>query len=338
MARPLAALRPASGRASTAERLLLVAIGFAVVSALDGASSARGTDWEQAYDAGALLRLGSTDSGRGTGETSTKGHGFRGRRLLGKTGQANNKVRSILRHLNILNHNPMFRAISDELREFQKEPLPSVKEECYTRKPIPPFRTREDLGVIMEFEGFKVGAELGVQMGIFAAKTLSRWPSVEEYLLVDLWAQRASYRDDANVNNVEQERRYQTTLSNTNKWKKQRKVCRNLTTECAKQFPDQYFDFIYVDAGHDFKSAYDDITAWWPKLKCGGIIAGHDYVTQRELSVFMPKEDWTTNSDGTKDRTGLLVKGAVDKFAREHGRQLTISYREHHFNTWAMRK
>lgn len=50
---------------------------------------------------------------------------------------------------------------------------------------------------------------------------------------------------------------------------------------------------------------YEDIVNWWPKLRKGGIIAGHDYVTQDEVGR---DQDWTVNYDGTKDETRTVVK------------------------------
>jgi len=88
-----------------------------------------------------------------------------------------------------------------------------------------------------------------------------------------------------------------------------------------------YFDFIYVDARHDFKGVTLDLELYWPKLKVGGIIAGHDYVTNDETG-----QNWTVNYDGTIDMTGTVVKGAVDAFAVSVCRQVTVSYREGSFN------
>lgn len=36
-------------------------------------------------------------------------------------------------------------------------------------------------------------------------------------------------------------------------------------------------DFLYVDADHSEASVRADLTAWWPHLRVGGLIAGDDY-------------------------------------------------------------
>ena len=74
----------------------------------------------------------------------------------------------------------------------------------------------------------------------------------------------------------------------------------------------------------------------FPNIK-GGIFAGHDYVTQDD-GPSGSGQDWTLNYDGSRDETGLVVKGAVDQFAASVCRQVTVSYREKYFNTWAIRK
>ena len=58
-----------------------------------------------------------------------------------------------------------------------------------------PLRRREDLGALLESEGFQHGAELGVQKGLFSQSILESWPSCETYLLVDLWAPQPNYRE-----------------------------------------------------------------------------------------------------------------------------------------------
>ena len=69
----------------------------------------------------------------------------------------------------------------------------------------------------------------------------------------------------------------------------------------------------------------------------GTTMLGHDYVTQDDGPSRI-RSDWTKNFDGTIDKTGTVVKGAVDKFASEVCRQVTVGYREREWNSWAMRK
>ena len=41
-----------------------------------------------------------------------------------------------------------------------------------------------------------------------------------------------------------------------------------------QQFPDGYFDYVYLDAMHDYCSVNDELQLWWPKIRRGGIFAG----------------------------------------------------------------
>jgi predicted O-methyltransferase YrrM len=47
--------------------------------------------------------------------------------------------------------------------------------------------------------------------------------------------------------------------------------------EVAKTFSDESLDFVFIDATHTYEAVKDDIKTWLPKVKKGGIIAGHDY-------------------------------------------------------------
>jgi len=47
--------------------------------------------------------------------------------------------------------------------------------------------------------------------------------------------------------------------------------------EMANDFKDESIDFVFIDCDHVYESVKKDILAWWPKVKKGGIIAGHDF-------------------------------------------------------------
>ncbi len=49
------------------------------------------------------------------------------------------------------------------------------------------------------------------------------------------------------------------------------------STDAVKRYKDASLDFVFLDGAHDACAVRADINAWWPKLKKGGILAGHDY-------------------------------------------------------------
>lgn len=207
--------------------------------------------------------------------------------------------------------------------------------------PVPTFKVRADLGAILEAENARSGVELGVQRGEFAHAILKQWTSCRKYVLVDLWAQQSNYNDDANRQDDEHVHYKQLALQRTHQFRSRTniEVCHNFTTTCAEHYAalGEQFDFIYVDARHDYKGVLQDLNDWWPLLKPGGILAGHDYVTQDD-GPRQTGQDWSINYDGTKDLSGRAVKGAVDDFALHRHLQLTVSYREKFWNTFATRK
>ncbi len=57
-------------------------------------------------------------------------------------------------------------------------------------------------------------------------------------------------------------------------------------------------------------------------------MAGHDYMTQAEVSKIDGYQKWTVNFDGTIDETGTVTRGAVDTFFMADDASNTDHYRQ----------
>lgn len=49
------------------------------------------------------------------------------------------------------------------------------------------------------------------------------------------------------------------------------------SSDAAQMFADGAIDFIYIDGDHRYEHVKEDLELYVPKIKPGGIIAGHDY-------------------------------------------------------------
>ncbi|WP_438017845.1 class I SAM-dependent methyltransferase [Sorangium sp. So ce315] len=54
-------------------------------------------------------------------------------------------------------------------------------------------------------------------------------------------------------------------------------VHRLASTDAAARFAEASLDLVFLDASHDAAAVLADIEAWWPRLKPGAILAGHDH-------------------------------------------------------------
>jgi hypothetical protein len=195
---------------------------------------------------------------------------------------------------------------------------------------------RAQLGQMMERIGGTTGVELGVKTGAFSYEILRHWESCKRFYLVDSWRKLSNYVDIANVDDAQHlqhmfdARRRLSPFTNRTSLL----FLPMLTSEAAELVPPG-LDLVYVDARHDYCGVAEDIAAWWPKLRPGGILAGHDYLTNTEVRARTPWQDWSLCADGSI-RAGA-VKQAVLDFAAAHG-GLDVEVSADEWPTWLIRK
>jgi hypothetical protein len=128
-----------------------------------------------------------------------------------------------------------------------------------------------------------IAAEIGVAVGEYSEHLLNGL-TPRTLHLIDPWRFQnvPDYLTDANnTKDEEGDRRYKGVLK---KFAPQIangivEVHRATSTEVVDSFPDEYFDFVFIDAVHTYNGCLNDLRAFDKKVKRNGFIAGHDYQT-----------------------------------------------------------
>ena len=113
-----------------------------------------------------------------------------------------------------------------------------------------------------------VVAELGVDNGDFTEEILNI-SNPNKLELVDTWG--SARFNDTKYNSVRN--RFSQYIEN-----KKVSITRQLSTDAAGLFDDNYFDWIYIDTNHSYQTTKEELHAYKHKVKNAGFIAGHDYV------------------------------------------------------------
>ena len=143
---------------------------------------------------------------------------------------------------------------------------------------------REDLLTILP-KGAVV-AEIGVAKGKFSRAILQA-AKPKKLHLIDPWIFQDNpdyLPDDNNVSNAEHQSRFDNIkeMFAGEIASGQVELHRSFSHDAAPEFPDNYFDWIYVDAMHTFDAVLRDLTVFAPKVKADGFILGHDYAAHAD--------------------------------------------------------
>lgn len=139
-------------------------------------------------------------------------------------------------------------------------------------------RTKWLISQIKKYD-YKIGAELGVQLGKNLFEIKEAFP--DELILygIDIWSDKQVRFDGTmDLTNIKPNAAWGTV---NDKWQKlknpdQVKLIRDFTSNASRKFEDESLDFIFIDASHQYDEVYLDIKLWKSKVRKGGLISGHD--------------------------------------------------------------
>jgi len=160
-------------------------------------------------------------------------------------------------------------------------------------------KNREEFPFLIRQMGYKRICEIGVLYGYFSQILSLSFP--EHQVAIDIWDKygTAEAKKRGIVDLPWTQGELKEMKENFQFWASRQSfdidVIVDFSEEAVKQFDDEYFDFVYIDADHSYEEVTKDMEMWYFKVRDGGMIAGHDYVN---------------NENFTKD--------AVDDFVRRH--------------------
>jgi hypothetical protein len=180
------------------------------------------------------------------------------------------------------------------------------------------------------------GAEIGTFKGSFSKQILQNWNGT--LFMIDVWRGLHSGYVDSSNHLLQSEKIYEEAMKNIEGFEDSAIMIRASSEISSQMFQDNSLDFVYIDANHAYDYVVQDITLWFPKVKVGGYICGHDYINldwYNDPNYLPNKKDkhiWAENY-----YHGVFgVNPAVDEFCEDYGYELTLT--NEWFGTWSVKK
>ena len=120
-----------------------------------------------------------------------------------------------------------------------------------------------------------IGAEVGVRYGVFSHYLLSQNPRLIMHL-VDPYEPYLDC-DGLNYTKALQDRIYHEAEHRLRKYVGRVIWRHEPSVVAATRILNSTLDFVFIDAVHEYNEVLKDIETWWPKLRPGGMLSGHDF-------------------------------------------------------------
>lgn len=153
-------------------------------------------------------------------------------------------------------------------------------------------KTRTDLYKLLPERPAVV--EVGCAEGLYSMD-IYRW-GVSHLYLVDLWESHPEFPGDAGSDQKWHNANYNNVFKNLGD-KPEVKILRGPSVGMAARCPDDFFDLVYIDACHSYECVMNDLKAWYPKIKKGGIMAFHDYEMDQDYGVKRAVTEFCNNTN-----------------------------------------
>jgi hypothetical protein len=155
-----------------------------------------------------------------------------------------------------------------------------------------------------------VVAEIGCAEMLFSRDILDTW-KVSKLYLVDNWGKIEGQTGDGNAENEWHHKNYNDGLKRIEPFKDRAVILRGISWDQAVNVPDESLDCVYIDCCHAYECVKRDLAAWIPKVKKGGVIAGHDIANSAYGVLQAVNEittEWTLIPENGLDASFYFIK------------------------------
>lgn len=116
------------------------------------------------------------------------------------------------------------------------------------------------------------GAEIGVLYGDTSDYLLSEIPNLTLFSIDPYLEYAEADRSQSRMSEFEQKARERLA-----RFGQRSKILKTTSVEAAPFVVDESLDFVFIDALHTYDAVKEDIATWYPKVRTGGLVAGHDW-------------------------------------------------------------
>jgi hypothetical protein len=149
--------------------------------------------------------------------------------------------------------------------------------------------SRDSLGRWLNYHDLTgEGVEVGVDEGHFAACVLNDWKGKKLHL-VDSWESTAEPHNATTDRHQLEFDKLADKVRERFSWQIANgtvQVHRQPSIHAAASFGDGTLDWVYLDGDHSYQGVAADIRVWWPKLRDGGVLLGHDYLDGKHFNCW----------------------------------------------------
>lgn len=131
------------------------------------------------------------------------------------------------------------------------------------------------LPVLQQVQGELICCEVGVCHGFTSEYLLNNMPNIKTYYAVDHYPTFVDW-DGTRVTQERQDEIKKRCFDKLQPFSDKVQIIYQDSGSFSRIIPDEHLNFVFIDGDHSYAATTNDIICYWPKVKSGGIFAGHD--------------------------------------------------------------